>query len=429
MSNRLRGIFLNGIVTSITAGNPGTLILASGLNLAIPSGYYLPIVLNPPPYAQVSGTTVLSEIVWTSGTYSLGTSSFTVLRAQETSSSLGAQTNIPYAVGPTPQDFGITNWQTNGDFPTPTISGSFLVATNSGVSTPTWTFGYLVPSGGTTGQIVSISGGVPILTNTISGINFQGLTISGNNVYGNLSNATISGSQIVGTITSISGYLPNVSVSGSQVWGNLPNSTISGSQVVGTINANQVSGTLTKITSISGTYNYGTLTSGVINGSLITNSTISGSTFTGNTLLNTTFSGSILNYVTITSPIENVNLSSQGIPNTGVIFNLGGGSVNFFPIAASGNFTVNATWLPGIQLNSVLSTGQSISFVLLNTNGPTAYYLTGFQIDGVNTGLHWQGGTAPTQGNPSATDYYSFSIIKTNNSPTYWVTAGLTKVV
>src|SRR5665213_1143184 len=147
MSNRLRGDFLNGIVSSITAGNPGTLALASGLNLSIPSGYYLPIVLNPPPYAQVSGTTVLSEIVWTSGTYSVGTSSFTVLRAQENTSSLGAQTNIPYAAGPTIQDFGIINWQTNGDFPTPTISGQFLVATSSGISVPSWVFGYLVPSG------------------------------------------------------------------------------------------------------------------------------------------------------------------------------------------------------------------------------------------------------------------------------------------
>ena len=427
MSNRARGNFLNGIVTSITAGNPGTLVLASGLNLAIPSGYYLPIVLNPPPYAQVSGTTVLSEIVWTSGTYNAGTSVFTVLRNQEGSNSLGAQTNIPYAAGPTTQDFGIVNWQTNGDFPTPTASGQFLVATSGGVSTPSWIFGYLVPSGGTNGQIVSISGGIPILTNTISGLNIQGLTISGNNVYGNLSNATISGSQIVGTITAISGYLPNVSVSGSQVWGYLPNSTISGSQVVGTINANQVSGILTKPTIVSGTYNYGTLTSGTVTSSVITNSTISGSTFTGNTLINTTFSGSILNNSVITSPIENVNVVTQGLNGTVTYYN-NLTSIAYYTVAASGNFTINATF-SGSTMSGSLAAGQSMSFVLLNTNGPTAYYLTGFQIDGVATALHWQGGTAPTQGNPSTTDYYSFSIIKTNNSPTYWVTVGLTKVV
>ena len=427
MSNRLRGDFLNGIVSSITAGNPGTLVLSSGINLIIPSGCYLPIVLNPPPYAQVSGTTVLSEIVWTSGTYSLGTNTFTVLRAQEGTSSLGAQINIPYAAGPTPQDFGIVNWQANGDFPAPTNSGEFLVSTSGGASFPSWLFGYLVPSGGTTGQVVVISGGVPVPSSSISGINIIGLTISGSAIYGNLSNATISGSSIISNVTNISGYYPYINISGFQVLGYLSNATISGSQIVGTINATQVSGALTNVTGISGVYNYGTLISGVVNDSLVTNSTISGNILINNTISNTTFSGSILNNAVITSPMEDSYIANQGLNGTVTIYN-NLNSIFYYNVTSSGNFIINSTYSGG-TISGNLGAGQVISFVVLNTNGATGYYLTGFQIDGVSQALHWQGGTAPTQGNINATDYYSFSIIKTNNSPTYWITAGITKVV
>ncbi len=427
MSNRLRGTFLNGIASSITAGNPGTLTLSSGINISITSGTYLPIVLNPPPYAQVSGTATLSEIVWTSGIYPVGTSVFTVLRSQEGTSSLGAQTNIPYAAGPTPQDFGIINWQTNGDFPSPTGSGQFLISTSGGVSTPSWVFGYLVPSGGTTGQLVTISGGVPVPTGTISGINILGLTISGYEVYGILSNATISGSQIVSNVTNVSGYYPYVILSGSQIYGYLFNATISGSQIIGIVNAAQVSGILTNITSNSGTYNYGVLTSGTVNDSIVTNSTISGNILTNNTIINTTFSGSILNNAVITSPMENVNVTNQGLNGTATIYN-NINSVFYYNVASSGNFVINATYSGG-TISGNLGAGQSLSFVILNTNGATGYVLSGFQIDGVPQALHWQGGSSPTQGNSNATDYYSFSIIKTNNSPTYWVTAGITKVI
>ncbi len=428
MANRLRGDFINGIAVSITAGNPATLVLSSGLGLSIPSGSYLPIVLNPPPYVQVSGSNYLSEIVWTSGIYAMGATSFTVLRGQENTVSIGAQANIPYAAGPTTQDFGIINWQNNGDFPVPSVPGEFLVSTSGGASIPSWTFGYLVPSGGMNGQLVSISGGVPVPTSIISsGVSLEGLTVSGYQVYGYLPNSTISGSQIVGNVTNVSGYYPFINISGYQVYGYLPNSTISGSQVVGEVNAAQVSGTLVNITSVSGAYIYGTMVSGTVNDSVITNSTVSGNFLVNNTIINTTFSGSILNNAVITSPIENVNIVNQGLSGTITVYN-NLTSINYYTVASSGNFVVNATYNGG-TISGSLAAGQSLSFVLLNTNGPTAYVLSGFMIDGTPQAMHWMGGTAPTQGNPSATDYYSFSIIKTNNSPTYWVSVGLTKFI
>ena len=160
---------------------------------------------------------------------------------------------------------------------------------------------------------------------------------------------------------------------------------------------------------------------------MVTNSTVSGNLLIDNTIINTIFSGSILNNAVITSPIENVNIIDQGASGLITVYN-NLTSINYFTVASSGNFAINATY-SGSTISGSLGAGQSLSFVVLNTNGPTAYVLSGFQIDGVSQGVHWMGGTAPTQGNPSATDYYSFSIIKTNNSPTYWVSVGLTKFV
>jgi hypothetical protein len=73
-----------------------------------------------------------------------------------------------------------------------------------------------------------------------------------------------------------------------------------------------------------------------------------------------------------------------------------------------------------------MSTGQSVTVVFRNTNGATAYYASAFQIDGSAVTPKWQGGTAPTAGNASSIDAYSFVITKTA-SATYTVLAALTK--
>jgi hypothetical protein len=60
----------------------------------------------------------------------------------------------------------------------------------------------------------------------------------------------------------------------------------------------------------------------------------------------------------------------------------------------------------------------------LNTNGATAYYATAFQIDSSAVTPKWVGGIAPSSGNASSIDSYSFTIIKTAATPTYTVLAG-----
>jgi hypothetical protein len=70
--------------------------------------------------------------------------------------------------------------------------------------------------------------------------------------------------------------------------------------------------------------------------------------------------------------------------------------VLYYTTDASGNFTVNFRGNSGTSLDSVMSTGQSLSATFLVTNGATAYYNSAVQVDGSSVTPKWQGGSAPT---------------------------------
>jgi len=103
-------------------------------------------------------------------------------------------------------------------------------------------------------------------------------------------------------------------------------------------------------------------------------------------------------------------------------------SVLFYTTNASGNWVVNIRGNGSTTLNSMLSTGQSITVAFFVTQGATAYYNTSIQVDGTTSGVttQWQGGAAPTAGNASGTDIYAYTIVKTA-SATYNVFASQTQ--
>lgn len=101
-------------------------------------------------------------------------------------------------------------------------------------------------------------------------------------------------------------------------------------------------------------------------------------------------------------------------------------SVMYYTAAATGNWTINIAYSSTIALNSRLSVGQSLTLAFLVTQGTTAFYNTVVQIDGVTSGVttRWQGGTAPTAGNASGIDVYTYTVIKTA-AATFTVLASL----
>lgn len=91
-------------------------------------------------------------------------------------------------------------------------------------------------------------------------------------------------------------------------------------------------------------------------------------------------------------------------------------SVLYYTSNASANWTVNLRGSSGTSLNTLMSTGQSVTVAFLVTQGSTAYYNSAVQVDGSSVTPKWQGGTAPTAGNASSIDVYTYTIVKTGNA-------------
>jgi hypothetical protein len=73
-----------------------------------------------------------------------------------------------------------------------------------------------------------------------------------------------------------------------------------------------------------------------------------------------------------------------------------------------------------------MNIGEAVTVAYLNVNLNTTYYNAITQVDGTTVTAIWQGGSAPTTGNASSTDVYSYTAIKTAAS-TYTVLAALTQ--
>ena len=143
------------------------------------------------------------------------------------------------------------------------------------------------------------------------------------------------------------------------------------------------------------------------------------------TLTNKTLTSPVINGGVVTSLLEGANTVASAATGT-INFDVITSSVWYYTTSASANFTLNFRGNSGTTLNTLLANNQSVTCVFLNTNGATPYYASAITIDGTSVTPKWQGGTAPTAGNASAIDAYSYTIYKTA-SATYTIFASLTK--
>jgi hypothetical protein len=110
------------------------------------------------------------------------------------------------------------------------------------------------------------------------------------------------------------------------------------------------------------------------------------------------------------------------VSTTGTItFDTTAQAVELYTADQTANRTINFS-----NVNANLAIGQSVTSAILLTNGATPYYLNAYQVDGSSVTPKWQGGTAPTAGNASSIDSYSFTIIKTADA-TFTVLASQTQ--
>ena len=160
-------------------------------------------------------------------------------------------------------------------------------------------------------------------------------------------------------------------------------------------------------------------------GLTLTTPTINGATITGTFTSSATVTNGIYSTPVLVSPEERTSVSTSA-PTATTNLNVLTAGTHLFTASATSNITLNIRGDGSTTLNSLVTTGDSVTVVALITNGATAYYPNVIQVDGSTVTPKWQGGTAPTAGNVSSIDSYVFSIIKTA-ADTYTVLASQTK--
>jgi hypothetical protein len=128
-----------------------------------------------------------------------------------------------------------------------------------------------------------------------------------------------------------------------------------------------------------------------------------------------TFSSAGVASIKIKNALEAISTSANSASGT-INLDLLSQSIVYYTGNATGNFTINLRGSAETTLTSLLAEGESITCVFLTTNSGTAYYQNGFQIDGNTVTPKWQGGTAPSSGNASSVDVYSYTVIKASGS-------------
>lgn len=147
-------------------------------------------------------------------------------------------------------------------------------------------------------------------------------------------------------------------------------------------------------------------------------------TFTATQTFNGTSSTAAIREINIIEPASVTAVAPTATTN----FYINTGSVQYITANNANNWTLNIAFSAGTTLNAAMTTNDSITCTLITTNTTTAYYLSAITVDGTSAGVtvKWQGGTAPTSGNASSIDSYTFVIIKTG-SAVYTVLASQTK--
>jgi hypothetical protein len=279
---------------------------------------------------------------------------------------------------------------------------SGYVLTSNGASAPTWqanSNGITVADDTTTNSTF-----YPLFANATSGtVTTQ--YVSSTKLAFNPSTGTL-------TATALSGTL-----SGSNVSGNITGNAANVTGTVAVANGGTGATTLTGVLKGNGTSAITAATAGT--------DFVAPGTATTFTALQT-FSGSSSVAALKTTNIVEVSTVSATAATGTINYDVTTQSVLYYTSNASGNFTLNFRGSSGTSLNTIMATGDTMVVSFLVTNGSTAYYNSAVQIDGSSVTPKWQGGNAPSSGNASSIDAYTYAIVKTG-SATFTVLASQTK--
>jgi hypothetical protein len=131
----------------------------------------------------------------------------------------------------------------------------------------------------------------------------------------------------------------------------------------------------------------------------LTNKTFANTTtFNGDVIFNTRLKERVTVQATAASGTVNFNAIDSG--------------VLYYTTAATGNWTLNIRGDASTDLDSIMSSGQTLSVVFLATNGAQNWRQSNTHIDGSYRNVYWQGASEPTGANNSI-ESYAITVVKT----------------
>ena len=115
---------------------------------------------------------------------------------------------------------------------------------------------------------------------------------------------------------------------------------------------------------------------------------------------------------TLKAPFELITVLASA-PTSTMQYDVLTQSILYYTSNNTTNFTWNIRGNSGATLDSTLAIGEAMTIVLMVTNGATPYYPTAYTVDGTSITPKYQNSYVINQGNPSAVDIYTLTLIKT----------------
>lgn len=281
-------------------------------------------------------------------------------------------------------------------------TSAFLITTSSATASNTATGALRVTGGAGIGGNIWVGGYANIAGNvTALGIN--------------ATNGTYSGKiDVTGGNVNASGFYTAGNVSGAYLLG-----TVNGSQLVdGTVTSSKLDSSLAITNANITTAN---ITTAIISNAQISSGTISNVTLASPTINN----ANIATPASIVAQYEKATITGSA-PSATTNFDAITQAVQYFTSNATTNFTFNIRGNSSTTLNSVMSTGQSVTVVALVSVGSTGYTPNVVQVDGSTVTPKYVNGATPTASYTDGIVAYTYTVIKTA-SATWTVLGSQTK--
>ena len=128
----------------------------------------------------------------------------------------------------------------------------------------------------------------------------------------------------------------------------------------------------------------------------------------------------------VTEIIEKATIVDDSLSALTTLY-LGDNNVYYYTSNSVSDWTINfagftantsGTDIDESKLSNLMALGDTVTVAVLAPNGTTAYKNSAVQIDGTEITPKWFGGTAPTGGNASSIDSYTYVIVRINTTGT-----------